>query len=90
MASLTSKSDSSRRGDAASFVILFFFSLTTDTILNSQNPQVPVAHLITQHTIGVRVHFIIISGCPLIFFRLQTMATLTEGNQWQMWEFIRI
>ena len=32
----------------------------------------------------------LISGFLSIPFRLQGMATLKEGNQWQMWEFIRI
>ena len=38
---------------------------------------------------GVRVHyFLLLSISGSISFRLQSMATLKEGDQWQMWEFI--
>ena len=30
------------------------------------------------------------SGCLFIPLRLQEMAPLKKGDQWQMWEFIRI
>ena len=57
-----------------------------------QNPRVPTAQP-SRHdneTVpGVRPLFFA-SGCLSIPFRLQSMATLKEGDQWQMWEFIRI
>ena len=86
-----SKSDSSRRGYAASLIVILFFSLTTDPDMNrnSQNPQVPVARS-TSIIPGVRVIFFITSGCLSISFRLQEMTTLKEGDQWQMWEFIPV
>ena len=59
----------------------------------SQNPQVPAAQQGADgQSPGVRVQLFIYfaSGCLLIPFRLQLMATLKEGDQWQMWEFIPI
>ena len=66
-----------------------YFSLTTDLNPVSQNPRVPAA-MHPNSAFGVRVHFFFASGCLSIPFRPQSMATLKEGNQWQMWEFIRI
>ena len=37
---------------------------------------------------GVRANFFFASGFLSISFRLQSMATLKEGDHWQMWEFI--
>jgi hypothetical protein len=65
-----------------------FFSLTTDLNRASQNPRVPA--LQEGKELGVRVHDFFTSGCLLILFRLQSMATLKEGDKWQMWEFIRV
>ena len=79
------------RKDAASFV-LFLFSLTTDINRVSQNPLVPalLQKPNRRNDPGVRVDFFFASGCLSITFRLQTMATLKEGDQRQMWEFIRV
>ena len=70
-----------------------FSSLTTDMNCVSQNPPVPTAQqdvsVLVKIASGVRVLFFA-SGSLLIPFRLQLMTTLKEGDQWQMWEFIRI
>ena len=71
----------------------YFFSLTTDLNRASQNPRVPVSALgKDDNNPGVRVHYLFTSGCLSILFHLewQLMATLKEGDLWQMWEFIRI
>ena len=69
----------------------YFFSLTTDINGVCQNPRVPAAERsMTITAPGVRAHCFFASGCLSIPFRLQSMATLEEGDQWQMWEFIRI
>ena len=39
---------------------------------------------------GVRVHFILLPAICQFPIRLQSMVTLKEGDQWQMWEFIPI
>ena len=71
----------------------FFFSLTTDINRVSPNLLVPATE---QHKPGkyndpgVRIHNFFASGCQSIPFRLQTMATLNEGDHWQMCEFIRV
>ena len=59
----------------------------------SQNPRVPAAQQgmpFANFNPGVRVLFFFASGCLSIPFRLQLMATLKEGDQWQMWEFIPV
>ena len=93
MATHTSESDSCRweDSDAASFSYNFF-SLTGGMNRVYRNPLVPVARPInTTDTVpGVRVPLFFASGCQPISFRLQTVATLKEGDQWQMWEFIRV
>ena len=72
------------------FVILFFlFSLTTDMNHYSQNPMVPTAQEGKNNFPGVRILFFA-SGYLSIPFCPQSMASLKEGDQWQMWEFIRI
>ena len=71
----------------------FFFSLTTDINRVSPNPLVPAAEQQKQrpyNSPGVRIHNFFASGCKSIPFRLQTMATLSEGDHWQTWEFIRV
>ena len=65
-------------------------SLITDIHRVSQNPRVPAAQRVTTNVLAVRVLFFFASGCLSIPFGLQSMATLEEGDQWQMWEFIRI
>ena len=69
--------------------MLYFFSLTTDMNRFSQNLQVPAAKDGNAYGIvsGVRVHFFFDFDYLSIPFRLQSMATLKEGDQWQMWEF---
>ena len=66
------------------------YSLTTDMDRFSQNPRVPAAQQGITGKPGVRVHFFFASGCLSIPFRLQLMVALEKGDQWQMWEFIRI
>ena len=94
MTSFTSESDSNTfAGEKIQRHIYYFFSLTTDVNRSSQNPRVPAAQSRVNDCIpGVRVHYIFASGClfKLIHFRLQSMATLNEGDQYQMWEFIRV
>ena len=70
---------------------MFFFSLTTDLNHASLNPRVPAAQPgSSENARGVRVHyFLLLTDCH-VNSRLQKMATLEEGNQWQMWEFIRV
>ena len=69
----------------------YFSSLTADMNRVSQNPQVPAAQRGADgQSPGVRVLFFFASGCLSNPFRLQVMATLKEGDPWQMWEFIRI
>ena len=53
------------------------------------NPQVPVA-LGKRGDYGVRVHYFLLPAFCQFSIRCQTMATLKEGDQLQMWEFIRI
>ena len=88
LAGFTSKSDSNTiiAGEEQRDLSYYFFSLTTDVNRVSKNPQVPEA---LQY--GVSVHFFFASGCLSIPIGLQklAMATLKEGNQLQMWEFIR-
>ena len=83
MASFTSESDSNTiiAGEEQRDLSYYFFSLTTDINRASKNPQVPT---------GVRVLFFFASGCLSIPFGVQflRMATLKEGNERQMWEFI--
>jgi hypothetical protein len=60
----------------------------------SKNPRVPAAQpaVVDNWSVpGVRVHYYFLLLVFLsIPFRLQSMAPLKEGDQWQMWEFIRI
>ena len=62
----------------------------------SQNPQVPVSaaqkgKFFNSNVLNPGVcPFFFTSGYLSIPFRLQSMATLKEGDQRQMWEFIRI
>ena len=59
----------------------------------SRNPRVFFAALNVGHASGVRVHYYVLlpDFCQIFFpFRLQSMATLKKGDQWQMWEFIQI
>ena len=53
-------------------------------------PRVPAVQEGKGNVRGVRVHHFFASGYLSIPFRLQSMATLKEGDQLQMWEFIRI
>ena len=56
-----------------------------------QNQRVPAAQPGEDNNApGVRVHYYFASGRPSILFRLQLMATLREGDEWQMWEFIPV
>ena len=54
------------------------------------NPLVAAAQEGDYDCPGVRVHYFFASGYLSIPFRLQSMATLEEGDQLQMWEFIPI
>ena len=94
MASLISESDSTTftSEEMQRHLSYYYFSLTTDMNRVSQNPRVPTAQrdMVTGCAPGVRVHYFFASGCLSIPFRLQVMATLEEGDQLQMWEFIRI
>ena len=57
----------------------------------SENPRVPMVEQREANLGGPGVcPLFFISGFLSISFRLQGMATLKEGDQWQMWEFIRI
>ena len=56
----------------------------------SQNPRVPAAQKGQTSDPRVRVHFFFVSGPLSIPFRRQSMASLKRGDQWEMWEFIRI
>ena len=77
---------------AASFVLLFFFSLTTDMNRFCRNPQVPASADQDKGRCvpGVRVFFFFAFGCLSISFGFQSMTTLNEGDERQMWEFIHI
>ena len=67
----------------------YFFSLTTDMNRVSQVPA--VQHRASgSHNHGVRVHYVLLLAVCEFPFRLQSMVTLKEGDQWQMWEFIPI
>ena len=94
MATFTSESDTTHLQARRCSVIChtIFFSLTTDIYRVSQNPLVPAAPQKQgrYNDPGVRVHYILLLAVLSIPFRLQSMATLEEGNEWQMWEFIRI
>ena len=58
---------------------------------SSKRPRVPVAQPGEVYNArGVSLYFIFASGCPLIPFFSKFTTPLREGNQWQMWEFIRI
>ena len=89
MANRTSKSDSNTfaREETQHH---YSFSLTTDMNCISQNPRVPVANQETYFGSGVRVYNFTSVFLSIPFF-LQRMASLEkEGDQWQMWEFIRM
>ena len=93
MASLTSESDSTTfAGDEIkhqlSFIILFSQSHYGH---ESRLPESTSAYGTTRESFrGAGLVFFFASGCLTIPFRLQVMATLKGGDQWQMWEFIRI
>jgi hypothetical protein len=71
MATLSSESDSSRRGDTR-HLSYYFFSLTTDLNHVSQNPEVPEAQRKTVSDPGVRVHFfLLLAVCQLPFVSSQ-------------------
>ena len=72
--------------------LTIFFSITTVTEgSRAQNPRVvTVQDSKGNHILGVRVHYFFTSGYLTISFRLQSMATLKEGDHWQMWEFIPV
>ena len=74
----------------------YFFSLTTDMKRVSKNPRVPAVQpgvRYNTNVAGVRVRYFfafwlcVVNLNPL---SIQSMATLKEGDQRQMWEFIRI
>ena len=69
----------------------YFFSLTTDMNRDSQNPRVPAAQRGMGNERGVRAFGSgrLSESIPRPI-RHQSMAALKEGDQWQMWEFIRI
>ena len=95
MASLTSESDSTTftSEENQRHLLCYFLSLSTDIDHVSQYyTRVPAGtRQGMRNGRGVRVRlFFFASGCLSISFRLQLMTTLKEGNQWQMWEFIRI
>ena len=57
----------------------------------SLNPQMAAAQPGSdKNAPGVRVHSYFACSCLSISFCFQLMATLKEGDQWQMWEFVRI
>ena len=79
----------------------YFFSLTTDINRASKNPRVPAARPPQRNFFkkrdsddayapGVRVLFFLLLAVSQSPFVLQLMATLKEGDHWQMWEFIRV
>ena len=79
------------RLQAISYIILFFQS--------HYGHESRLSELTS--TLGARSHdhsyssrgacpLILTSVCLSIPFRLQVMATLEKGDEWQMWEFIRI
>ena len=91
MASLTSESDSNTFAREIQYHLLYsFFSLTTDMNRDPRNPRVPAVLDSKRNYWEVRVHYFFASGYLSIPFRLQSMAALKEGDQWQMWEFIPI
>jgi hypothetical protein len=60
---------------------------------DSRNPQVPTmdqSNMRIAHVPAVRVHCFFTSVCSSIPFCFQVMAALNEGDQNQMWEFIRV
>ena len=96
LAGITSESDSNTiiASEERRDLSYYFFSLTTDINRASKNPRVPVpfcSGLNYSDRDGVRVLFFFASGCLSIPSGLQglAMATMKEGNQSQMWEFIR-
>ena len=73
----------------------YIFSLTMDMNPVSRNPRVRAAQPFSGgsgslNAPEVRVYYFYTSSCLPIPFCLQSMATLIEGDHWQMWEFIRI
>ena len=89
MASLTSECDfNTFAGKEIQHTI--FFSLTTYTNPYHPNPRVPAVQNGKGGVYGVRVHFFLAFGYLSIPFRLQSVDELKEGDQWQMWEFIRV
>ena len=88
MASLSSESDSNTFAEC--HLSYYSFSLTTDILRVSKNPQVPAVQRVDYLGYGVRVHSIIRLAFCQFSLRHQTMATLKEGDRLQMWEFIRI
>ena len=57
----------------------------------SLNPRVPAVQPGSgDNAPGVRVHYFLFLTVSYVNSRLQKMATLEEGNQRQMWEFIRV
>ena len=73
----------------------YFSSLTTDMNRFSENPRVltvPQKGMPIDLETGVRIHCFFASSCLSIPFRLQSrlMATLKEGDPWQIWEFIPV
>ena len=92
IASFTSESDS-KHLEAASGHTTKFFSLTTDMNRDSRNPRVPAVQPgsnLKGNALGVRVQYYFCFCLSFNPFRLQTMANLKEGDQWQMWEFIPV
>ena len=91
MASFTSESDSnSFAGEMQPHWSYYFFSLTTDVNRIYQNPVVPTVTQNWYNNIKVRAHFVLHPAVCQFPIRLQSMVTLKEGDQWQMWEFIPI
>ena len=57
---------------------------------DSQNPRVPAMQPGKGIATSVRVHYFLFPTDCHVNSRLQMMATLEDGNYWQMWEFIRL
>ena len=57
---------------------------------DSQNPRVPAVKLGNNNAPGVCVHYFLLLTVCHVNSLFQIMATLEEGNYWQMWEFIRL
>ena len=93
MASLTSESDSETSGSEETQHHLshcFFQShYGRESRLSESTSTCGAANSLSFESRG-KCPFCFASSCLLMFLRLQSMATLKEGDEMQMWVFIRI